>query len=162
MAPPTLVPDRTTLRRWRDAGYTQKQMAEMTLEVFGNKVSRAAIAAAMRRYGLSDEGYRYEEYIPWQVAAVHATAHPLRMLRLLGRRSQGGKLNSKEDAELESWLEWIADEKCIVAYDPDDLEGPGFYYIDAKYRDHRKRTIPVRWARVHMASPRRVVARNRA
>lgn len=159
MAPPTLVPDSATLRRWRDAGYTQQQMADMTFEQFGNRVSRAAIAAAMRRYGLSDDGYRYEEYIPWQVSAVHATAHPLRMLRLLGRKREGLALNGKEEAMLESWMEWLHEEKCIVAYDPDDLDGPGFYYVDVKYRDHRRASVPVRLQRIHMARPRRVAGR---
>lgn len=147
MAPPTRTPDCTVLRRWRDEGYTQKQMVEKTLEEFGERVSRSAIANAMVRCGLADDKPRYAEEVPWAINATHATSHPLRMLRLLGRRNAGGSLNEKETGELESWLRKLTDEKLIVAYDPMDIQG--FRYISSKYKDHR-RPIPIRVKQIHM------------
>lgn len=148
MAPPTRTPDKNTLQRWRDAGYTQQQMVELTEQEFGARVTRSAIANAMVRYGLAETGVRYDDYLPWRVSSLHAIANPARMLRLLARRNRGGQLNAKETDMLDGWLSNIAREKVIVAYDPADT-GMGFYYVDQRWKDHkgpapiRKQTINV-------------------
>lgn len=149
MAPPTRTPDCTTLRRWRDAGYTQKQMVELTWTEFGERVSRSAIANAMVRCDLADERPRYVEEVPWRINATHATAHPLKMLRLLGRRNAGNDMSSQEEAMLDSWLAKLKDEKLIVGYDPDDIQG--FHYIASRYKDH-KRPIPIRVKPLNMSA----------
>ena len=61
MAPPQIVPDKNTLQRWIDEGLTHQQMADRVFEMKGQRVSRNAISAAMKRYGLSKEGARYAE-----------------------------------------------------------------------------------------------------
>ena len=155
MAPPSLVPPKKVLEEWRKAGYTQRQMVDLTFQEYGNIVTRSAIAAAMSRYGLSEDGKRYEDYTPWRVAAEHATAHPLRMLRLLARSRQGGSLNAKERDMLNSWYKSMTENEWIVGYDPDD-KVKGFHYIDAEYRDHDDPTIPIRKQRLRIANPRRV------
>lgn len=154
MAPPSLVPPKNVLEKWRQAGYTQKQMVDLTFHEYGNIVTRSAIAAAMARYGLSDNGKRYDDYIPWRISAEHATAHPLRALRLLARSRHGDKLNAKEQSMLDSWWKAMQDNEWIVGYDPDDVRG--FHYIDDQYRDHDNPDIPIRIKRLRIANPRRV------
>lgn len=155
MAPPSLVPPKNVLEKWKKAGYTQKQMVDLTFEQYGNVVTRSAIAAAMSRYGLAGDANRYEDYTPWRVSALHATAHPLRMLRLLARWRQKNDLNDKELKMVKSWYKSMQDNEWIVGYDPDDAV-KGFHYIDAQYRDHDDPTIPIRRQRLRIANPRRV------
>ena len=135
MAPPTLVPDRTTLSRWQGEGLTHQQMAERHYEETGILVTRTAISAAMVRYGLAEDGVRYKDMIPWRVKVIHAKAYPVRMLRLLGRRNSGGELNELEEQALERWLQKMAEDRTIVAYDEDS--DAGFFYIDKRHKDHR-------------------------
>lgn len=148
MAPPTLVPDKNTLQRWLKEGLTHQEMADRVYEETGNKITRNAISNAMSKYGLAKDLPRYSDTIPWRCKVGHAKAYQLRMLRLLGRRNQGGKLNKTEKAALESWLERMASENVIVAYDPEDDRG--FFYIDAKFKDH-KEDIPIRKKTIHLS-----------
>ena len=92
MAPRQKVPSKDVLRRWRDEGLTQQEMVHRVLAESGEEVSRSAIANAMTRYGLAEDGARYPQEVPWSVNAMHATANPLRMLRLLGRRVDAGRM----------------------------------------------------------------------
>lgn len=147
MAPPTRTPDCTTLRRWRDEGLTQKQMVERTWDEFGERVTRSAIANAMVRCNLAGDRPRYEEEVPWGINAVHATAHPLKMLRLLGRRRAGNAMSAREEEQLDSWLATLKKNKWIVAYDPEDIQG--FHYISSEYKDH-KRPTPVRVKEINL------------
>jgi len=147
MAPPQIVPDKNTLQRWVDEGLTHQQMADRVFEEQGERITRNAISAAMMRYGLSKEGARYEEEIPWRVKMLHAKAFQLRMLRLLGRRRLGRKLNKAEAKQLDEWLKKLKDDNAIVAYDPDsDL---GLFYIDAKWKDHDG-DAPIRVQEIHL------------
>ncbi len=139
MAPPTRTPSKDVLRRWRDAGYTQAEMVELTEKEFGQRVTRSAIANAMVRYGLADEAPRYED----------VTAQPVRMLRLLGKRNQGRDLTARETEELTSWLRQLDEKKLIVGYDYDDNRG--FHYISKRYKDHRGK-IPIRKKSLKMAA----------
>lgn len=159
MAPRTKVPDKNTLERWRDAGYTQAQMVELTRSEFGEVVSRSAIANAMARYGLAASGARYDDEVPWQINPMHATAHPLRMLRLLGRRNATNDLGDEETRQLDAWLEQLDDRHLIIGYDPDDVMG--FHHINADYKDHDL-DIPNRRRLLYMAAPktRRIKARH--
>ena len=147
MAPPQIVPDKNTLLRWRDEGLTHQQMADRVFEEKGQRITRNAISAAMMRYGLSKEGARYEEEIPWRVMMLHQKAFQLRMLRLLGRRRLKRKLKETETKQLDDWLKRLEDDNAIVAYDPDsDL---GLVYIDAKWKDHDG-AAPIRIQEIHL------------
>jgi hypothetical protein len=141
MAPPTKAPDRNTLERWRDEGYTQAEMVELTREQFGVELTRSAIANAMSRYGLGADGNRYADTVPWRVNTIHATAHPLKMLRLIGRRRAGNSMSTRESDSLDSWLRTMKGQRLIIGYDPNDAIG--FYFIDEKYKDHDE-DIPMR------------------
>lgn len=102
---------------------------------------------ALVRFGLAGSTPRYHDYIPWRINPVHATAHPLRMLRLLGRRGENNFLNQREMDMLDSWLKQMKDKGFIVGYDPNDSRG--FHYINKKYKDH-KDTIQIRRAVLHI------------
>lgn len=149
MAPKTRTPDKNTLERWRDAGYTQAQMVEMTEKEFGNRVSRSAIAAAMVRYGLSEPVPRHDDFVPWPINPIHAVAQPLKCLRFMGRRHSGRSLNQRETDMLDSWLSQLAERNLIVAYDFDD--SLGFYYISAEHKDHDG-PAPIRKRQLNMAA----------
>lgn len=142
MAPPTLVPDKTTLRRHiEDEGLTHAQIASM----YG--LARSSISAAAAKYGLAGSMTRHDDTVPWKVKIVHAREYPVRMLRLLGRRRKGMDLTESETKLLDAFLAKLDKEKAIVAYDPDSLDG--FLFVDRKYHDHKDKDIPVRRKIVH-------------
>ena len=147
MAPPRLVPSKDTLVHWQEEGLTHEQMAERVFEQDGHRISRTAISVAFQRYGLSKEGKRYRDTLPWTVSAGHAKAMPARMLRFMGRIEQGGELNDVEQRQYDRWLEEIEAQNLIVAYDPDD--DLGFHYIDAKFKDHDT-DVPIRRKTIHI------------
>jgi hypothetical protein len=147
MAPPRLVPSKDTLIHWREEGLTHEQMAERVFEQGGHRISRNAISAAFQRYGLSNPGKRYREALPWVVSAGHAKSMQARMLRFMGRLSQGGELSAHEQGQYDRWLAEIMAQHLIVAYDPDD--DLGFHYIDARFKDHDS-DIPIRRKPIHI------------
>jgi len=151
MAPPKYTPDKTTFQRWlaEDPPPTHQQMADRVFEQTGHRVSRAAITLALMNYGLTKARPRYKEYLPWRVRTDHIKAYPARMLRLLGRRDAGGELTEKEADLLNSWLENLATEELIVAYDGDDETG--FHYVDARFKDHDDPALPIRKKQIHLS-----------
>lgn len=149
MPPRTRVPDKSTLQRWLEEGLTQQQMVDRTYEETGEVVTRSAIANAIVRYGMATDGARYDKEVPWNINPIHATATPLRNLRLLGRRNAGRAMNDRERVILDTWLEELAENEWIVGYDPDDMTG--FHYISARYKDHRG-SAPVRRRPLRMSA----------
>lgn len=141
MAPPTLVPDKTTLRRLLAQGHTHAEIARM----YG--VTREAISGAARRYGLSTDKVRHKDTLPWRVRGQHSMEYPARMLRLLGRRRKGQSMNAAQAAELDGFLARLKRDNSIVAYDPESITG--FNYIDAKWKDHDE-DIPIRREIIHL------------
>lgn len=123
-----LLPDVQTLQRYLDEGLTHQQIADRVFMETGNRVSRSSVSAAISRAGLSAEGTRYQDVIPWRVSVRHIKEYPVRMLRLLGRRRSGGVLTAAEDARLQRWLDTLVEEDAVVAYAPD--AEVGFHYID--------------------------------
>lgn len=146
-----ILPDKQTLEHWiNDEGLTHQQCADRIYEQTGEKVGRSAISVAVHRYGITKEGARYKEYIPWKVSMYHIRAYPLRMLRLMGRAAQRGPdaLDARETKMLSNWLEKINEMNVIVAYDPDDDQG--VHYIDAQYKDHDG-PAPIRIKQIHLS-----------
>lgn len=146
MPAPQLVPDKTTLQAWIREGLTHKQMAQRVFETTGHKIGRTAISNAMIRYGLATERPRYTETLPWKVKTGYATHYAARMLRLLGRRDNGGTLNELEDQRLDAWLEMLRKERAVVAYDAET----GFHYVDKGLKDHRT-SAPIRRKEIHLS-----------
>jgi hypothetical protein len=147
MAPPTLVPDKTTLERWQREGLTHAEMVARHEQETGIRVSRASISGAMVRYGLAENKPRYRNSLPWRVRDEHGTHYAARMLRLYGRKQQTpDKLNIDESQRLRSWLDMLDREQAIVGYDPDSDEG--FYYIDQALKDNDD-PAPIRRRRIY-------------
>lgn len=147
MARPRIVPDKNTLQHWLDEGLTHQQMADRIYEQTGERVNRTAVSAALQRSGLAKKNNRYRQTVPWRVKVGHSKAYPVRMLRLLGRRQMGQELTDAEAIWLDNWLEDIAEQDLIVAYDPDD--DLGFHYIESRFKDH-KLDIPIRRQEIHI------------
>ena len=114
------APDKTTLRRWLVEGLTQQQAADRWTEETEQPCSRTAVAMAIARYGLTStySKPRYTETLPWRVKTEHLKHYDARMLRLLGRRSAGGRLGEVEHKELASWLRRLEELGAVVAYYP--------------------------------------------
>lgn len=124
------VPGKTELRRYLERGLTQAQIAEAWEQDSGVRVGRSAIAMAIERYGLKSgkPRPRYEDMLPWEVRGEHAMHNVARMLRLEGRRRQGGKLSEKEKRLLTNWRAALDEQNAVVTYDPDTAEG--FFWTD--------------------------------
>lgn len=145
-----ILPDKQTLQHWIEGeGLTHQQCADRIFETTGKRVGRSAISVACHRYGITEEGTRYSDYIPWRVSMYHIRAYPLRMLRLMGRRdTKGVKTLSKQEKDmLDGWLRMLDEQKAIVAYDPDDDQG--VHYINVKYKDHDG-PAPIRKKMIHL------------
>jgi hypothetical protein len=124
-----------------EAGYTHADIADHVFETTGREVSRSAVSSALSRAGLTREGPRYREEIPWRVRTQHLTQYPARMLRLLGRYRAELELTADDKARLDSWLMSMEEQKVVVAYAPD---GPGFLYVDADEVGDNFDGIPIR------------------
>ena len=150
MAPPKYTPDKNTFERWlaEDPRPTHQQMADRIYAETGHRITRAAVTLALMQYGLSESRPRYKQTLPWRVKLDHIKAYPARMLRLLGRRQQGGKMTEKENELLDSWLSNLETEQLIVAYDPEDNQG--FHYIDQSFKDHDDPDLPIRKKTLHL------------
>lgn len=123
------TPDKTWLRLHAKAGLTQVQMVKAWEKESGVRVSRSAIAMAMSRLGVeaAKPRPRYEEMLPWHVLDVHKYNSQARLLRLEGRRREGGSLNSKELQWLTTWRRELEAHNAVIMYDPDTEEG--FHWV---------------------------------
>jgi hypothetical protein len=126
-----------------DKGMSHQEIRDEIERSYHVNVSRSTVSVAIMRAGLSEEGHRYKDTVPWKVRMAHATEYPVRMLRLLGRDRAGLPLDRTEAKRLASWLEMLDRERVIVAYCP-DAEGEGFHYVDEKYRQGPNADVPIR------------------
>lgn len=122
-----VLPDRTELRRMKDAGMTHQQIADEVEKRTGQKVTRNAVTMAMARHGLSSNPTRYSEEIPWRVRQKHERHYALAMLRLYARQRRGVKLNREQSQRLTSWLGQLQGADRVVFYEPESPDG--FYYV---------------------------------
>lgn len=136
-----LLPSIPELTKLVEAGYTHSEIAEYVFQTTGERVSRSAVSSALSRAGVSREGPRYKDELPWRVATKHLTQYPARMLRLLGRKHAGLPLNDDENGRLLAWLDALAEHEAVVAYCPD---GPGFLYVSADEVGDGTDGIPIR------------------
>lgn len=130
-----IVPDATQMRRYLDAGLSQAGIAEQYEKDTGIRVTRSAIGMAIKRYDLesSRPRPRYMEMLPWRVAEQHRMANDARMLRLEGRRREGGVLTDKELRLLEGWLEALEEKNAVITYNPRTKRG--FWWVDRTESD---------------------------
>ena len=128
-----VLPDRTELRRMKDAGMTHQQIADEVERRTGQRVTRNAVTMAMARHGLSGNPTRYSDEIPWRVRQKHERHYALAMLRLYARRRRGVRLNTDQTQRLDSWLGQLADNDRVVFYEPESPDG--FYYVPRQPED---------------------------
>jgi hypothetical protein len=143
MARPRILPSDKELEKMVNKGMSHQEIRDEIERVWHVNVSRSTVSVAIMRAGLSDEGHRYNDTVPWRVRMAHATEYPVRMLRTLGRQRAGLPLDHTEAKRLASWLDMLERERVIVAYCPDSLD-QGFHYVDEKYRQGPHADIPIR------------------
>jgi hypothetical protein len=122
-----VLPDRTELRRMKDAGMTHQQIADEVEKRTGQKVTRNAVTMAMARHGLSGNPTRYSDEIPWRVKQKHERHYALAMLRLYARKRRGVRLTRDQEQRLSSWLGQLHENDRVVFYEPNSPAG--FYYV---------------------------------
>lgn len=146
-----LLPDTVTLRQWvEDEHLTHQQIADRVFAQTGWPVSRSSVSAALSRAGISANGPRYREELPWRVKMEHIREYPARMLRLLGRRRAGQDMTDEENRRLDAWLAMLEKDHAVVAYDPESEFG--FYYIEKDGRSDGHNGIPIRRQTVRVDS----------
>ncbi|MCW2843333.1 MAG: Pirin domain protein [Nocardioides sp.] len=130
-----IVPDKTQMRRYLDQGMSQAKIVEAYEKDTGVRVSRSAIAMAIGRYELksSRPRPRYMETLPWTVLPEHRDHTDARMLRLEGRRREGGSLTVKELRWLQTWLETLNARNAVVDYNPRTKQG--FWWVPREETD---------------------------
>ena len=133
------IPGKEVLQRWLAEDLTQQQIVERIADEYNEDVTRAAVAQAISRYGLTRREYtRYDSHLPWKMNDGHSMKYQARMLRLLARRHMMNELNAEETRRLDSWLIKIEESDAVVGYDPNK----GFAYIPR--RDGDPDDIPIR------------------
>ena len=133
MAAPRLLPDKDELLRMVRAGMTQQEIADETFRRTGQRVTRAAVSAALSRAGVPPMRNRYPELLPWRVRVEHDSHYALRMLRAEARQRRGEELPHQEESRLETWKNTLRKNNVVVHYDP-DAPG-GFFYVKARRQD---------------------------
>lgn len=128
MAPTRVIPPAHELRHLLAQGHTHQEIADLVYETTGIPVTRGAVSSAVSRAGMSAQGKRYTDTLPWRVKIEHSKHYAARMLRLLGRRRAGEVLHEQDGQRLDSWLEKMDAEGTVVAYIPETAEG--FHYMD--------------------------------
>lgn len=84
---------------------------------------------AISRFGLESARPRpeYRSLLPWKLSEEHRHHIDARMLRLEGRRREGGKLSESEQRWLDNWKAELDRLNAVVYYDRDTEEG--FFWI---------------------------------
>lgn len=125
-----LVPGKEVLRRYAQAGLTQRQMVEAWERESNIRVSRSAMGMALARYeivGNRRRRARYEDMIPWTVKNEHQKSYDLWMLRLEARRRRGEEIDAGQLSRLNSWRLDLIEESAVIVYDPDTEQG--FFWV---------------------------------
>lgn len=130
MAAHRLLPDSDELLRMVRQGMTQQEIADETFRRTGERVTRAAVSAALARAGAPPMRNRYAELLPWRVKVEHDNHYALRMLRAEARHRRGEQLPERELTRLETWRRTLLENGVVVHYDP-DAPG-GFFYVKAR------------------------------
>lgn len=123
-----ILPEASELKKMLDGGMTQQDIVDRIYAESGVRLSRAAVSAALARAGFASYRKRHAELIPWRVKVEHNKEYPVRMLRLEARRRKGEALPPPEEKKLDSWLQFLRDNKMVVGYHP----AVGFRYIDPR------------------------------
>ncbi len=130
MPAPRLLPPADELVRMVRKGMTQQDIADETFRRTGNRVTRAAVSAALQRAGVAPQRNRYSDLLPWRVRVEHDGHYASRMLRAEGRLRAGQEIPAREAQRLENWKATLQANHVVVHYDPDTVDG--FHYVKAR------------------------------
>ena len=112
MPRPRSLPDTEELVRLRDVeGLTYREIADQFA------VTKGAVFQRFRKAGLTAEGRRYADVIPWTVREEHDQTHPIMMLRAYARRERGEQLDQRTVNMLDKWLRELRELDAVVLYD---------------------------------------------
>lgn len=137
------LPPDVQLLRWAHEGLSHAEIQAECERVAGRRLARATVSAALSlAFSTTKAGTRSYETVPWRVQPVHASAYPVRLLRLLSRRRAGIPLDEESESRLGSWLAMLERERVIVAYCP--VSDDGFLYIDEGLRAGPNPDVPIR------------------
>lgn len=128
-----VLPPPSELKDLRSKGLTQQQIADEIFKTTGHRVTREAVAMAMRRAGISKAATRYSDMIPWSVHKDHEKSYILALLRSAARRKRGLGNSAQWEQRLDSWLKMLDDRGWVVDYNPDTQVG--FYYVPRRDED---------------------------
>lgn len=136
MGAPRKLPTSDVLLELRHQGWTYAQIAAE----YGVGIS--AVYLQLRQAKAIERPLkRHSDLIPWRVKTEHAHAHPVAMLRLLGRKNRGDQLPDVKDRMLTKWLREVKEADVVVCYDPEYPANPasplvgGFYYSRRRPED---------------------------
>jgi hypothetical protein len=135
-----LLPQKDDLIRMVASGMSHQDIVDETFRRTGERVTRAAVSAALSRAGQEPLRPRYEDLIPWKVKVKHGNHYALRMLRAEARSRQGIAIPEVEARRLESWKRILKVNKAVVHYDPDTEQG--FFYVEPRAKDRDLIRIP--------------------
>ncbi|EYR62242.1 hypothetical protein N866_10390 [Actinotalea ferrariae CF5-4] len=121
------IQDEQEIVRWHEAGWTYRQMADEYLRKYQLTMSLSTFSNFVTRRGLARRIARDDALIPWHVREEHRWAYPLVLLRMEARRRAGAELRPLDAKRLASFLERLAGQDLVVAYDPESEDG--FSYV---------------------------------
>lgn len=122
------LPDTTTLKRLRNQGYTQKDIAELY------NVGESAVWKALMRAGYTDPLVTYRDIIPWEVEDAHRGTAIMERFRSIVKQRKGAPLRPQEEMLLNKWMKDLEANGLVVNYHPAapansaSTKG-GFYYV---------------------------------
>lgn len=128
------LPDRTTLRRLRAEGWTQRRIAE-TYET-----TESAVWKALKVAGYTEAVPTYKDILPWDVTPEHKTVAIMERFRAIVKQKKGTKLRPEEEARLVAWLDELKAAGLVVNYHKDAPPNSasskgGFFYVPKTEQD---------------------------
>jgi hypothetical protein len=128
------LPDTTTLRRLRNQGFTQKDIAETY------QVSESAVWKALMRAGYTAPLVTYKDILPWEIDEAHKATAIMERFRSIVKQRKGAPLRPEEEAKLNRWMKDLEANELVVNYHPEapantaSTKG-GFYYVPKSPED---------------------------
>lgn len=113
--------------RWWNEGKSYQWIVDEYQRKYDIEITPSTIGNWRARRGLERRQQTDLSLLPWKIERQHRYKHAPAMLRAEGRRRAGMPLSELQTALLNNWLRFMADEDCVVHYDPETEEG--FFYV---------------------------------
>lgn len=125
-----ILPSDSKLADLVEQGMTHQQIADWVEAQTGEPVTRAAVATALYRAGLTKR-VRYDKHIPWTVPVEHQHDYNLWMLRVWARDDMGLPVSETDMKRYRAWRERLDEAGAVVAFDP----AVGFFAVERRDSD---------------------------